>query len=74
MKNLCEISFTGLAYLFDNFKFYSPTDVSAAQNIGRLIARRCAMAGIKYLTSGITEEELEGSKRVKKLFFIKNVI
>ncbi|KAF7638826.1 hypothetical protein Mgra_00001634 [Meloidogyne graminicola] len=44
-------------------QLYSPTDVSAAQNIGRLIARRCAMAGIKYLTSGITEEELEGSKR-----------
>ncbi|CAK5086396.1 unnamed protein product [Meloidogyne enterolobii] len=45
-------------------QLYSPTDVSAAQNIGRLLAHRCAMAGIKYITSGITPEELEGSKRV----------
>ncbi|CAK5071818.1 unnamed protein product [Meloidogyne enterolobii] len=44
-------------------QLYSPTDVSAAQNIGRLLAHRCAMAGIKYITSGITPEELEGSKR-----------
>uniref|UniRef100_A0A183CEG7 Large ribosomal subunit protein uL18m n=1 Tax=Globodera pallida TaxID=36090 RepID=A0A183CEG7_GLOPA len=44
-------------------QLYSQTDVSAAYNIGRLLAHRCKMAGIEHCVSSLTEEELEGSKR-----------
>uniref|UniRef100_A0A914GY38 Large ribosomal subunit protein uL18m n=1 Tax=Globodera rostochiensis TaxID=31243 RepID=A0A914GY38_GLORO len=44
-------------------QLYSQTDVSAAYNIGRLLAHRCKMAGIEHCVSSLTEEELVGSKR-----------
>jgi len=49
-------------------QLYSCSDVNAAYNIGRLLARRCKMSGILNCTPGDSPEEIEKSDK-RKVFF-----
>ncbi|XP_037092507.1 39S ribosomal protein L18, mitochondrial-like [Pollicipes pollicipes] len=44
---------------------FSAVDVSAAENVGRVLARRCLQAGLTEVHFAATEEELQRSDRLR---------
>jgi len=46
-------------------RLYRCDDVSAALNIGRILARRCLQAGIYFAKKNVSPEEIERSEKVK---------
>lgn len=47
--------------IFENY--FSPSDISACANIGRVLGLRCAMAGIHFLQD-IDKEDIKRSAHV----------
>uniref|UniRef100_A0A914XM51 Large ribosomal subunit protein uL18m n=1 Tax=Plectus sambesii TaxID=2011161 RepID=A0A914XM51_9BILA len=49
-------------------QLYSTNDVSAAMNIGRVLASRCLQYGIHFALKGVEEDELKRSERLRAFF------